>query len=337
MALYRGLRNVLAAAALATAPATAVQAQTYTPETVIRSEQFTRATQVHAATIAGTIGTNAVVGGLSTAFRARSNGGSFWKGFAYGALGGALTGSAKAAVGYDPALAWPARITNAIGSSIADNVAHNVSPLERFAMGVGPFQLELEKGKPKLYLEAVSAIGAAYFAARGCTFDANRSLRTGSLVFTSRRNCFPEFDAQGLAFGNTIAMRELLAKRRDFYTIGQGCRQETSYEIEELGFGSTEGHELVHAFQAEHAYVIPLLGSRVDDANRRAREHGIDLGTVPGTFFALVSLVAPHQLRPHEVEATMLAHSRTNVRREYSVRHLLPDAVFPDCPAVPAP
>lgn len=338
MALARKLRNLVAATALAAAPTSLpLAAQTYTQPTVTRTEQFTLETRLEPLTVAGVVGTNALVGGISTGLRTKETGGSFWKGFLYGALGGTLAGSAKTAVGYNPSLAWPARITNALGSSIADNIAHGRSPLERFTMGVGPFRVELEQGKPQLYLEAVSTLGAAYFLARGCSFDANRSLGTGSLVFTSKNGCFPEFDAQGVAFGNTIGLRETPERRRERFLSSDGCRFEMRNETRTYGFHSTFGHELVHTFQAEHAYVFPLLGKPLENANEQARDLGIDVGTTQGVVFSLVSLVVPRDFRPHESEATMLAHHTTKLRYEYTVKHIVPEGSFSFCPPPPTP
>jgi hypothetical protein len=138
------------------------------------------------------IGVNGLAGGIGAVINKKPNekfGKVLLKGFGQGCLGGGFNVlgkeityqiKVKENLGY----AWPARITNAIGSSITQNAAANIDFWERWHFNLGPVRLEYRIPEKKFQARVfASAIYGTTFMAVNGKLNLAKSLKTGVMFF----------------------------------------------------------------------------------------------------------------------------------------------------------
>ncbi len=125
-----------------------------------------------------------VVGGIGGA----QNGESFWKSFYKSMAGGMIQGVGKCMVAQDLDKAWPAKLTNAVGTSISNNVAQGKGMLDSIGMDYGPLYVEWSKEKGlESYFLPESAAAMAWYNNEGYDFDTKKSLKYGTPYFTAEK------------------------------------------------------------------------------------------------------------------------------------------------------
>jgi len=142
--------------------------------------------------ILANIGINGLAGGIGAAINKKPNekiGMVLLKGFSQGCLGGGFNVLGKEItyqikVKENIAYAWPARLTNAIGSSITQNAAANINFWEQLHFNVGVLRLDYNvpdrKLKARFLTSAVYGIGVTASQAK---FNPHKSLQSGILIF----------------------------------------------------------------------------------------------------------------------------------------------------------
>ncbi|EMR01639.1 hypothetical protein [Cesiribacter andamanensis] len=186
------------------------------------------------------VGLNALMGGIGAAINKKPGqtaGNAFLKGLGKGAAGGLLIHQAKAAahridrhekLGW----AWPARLTNALGSSIVQNAATNRGMLDQLHLNLWLVRADYDLKEKQFLMRLLptAVYGAVKFTNYG-HLDLRRSLHTGYLYyqFTSQ-----ELLDQGV-YGRSLSM-----------AIGVGTPYYSEYMYHEV-----VAHEVVHGLQYE--------------------------------------------------------------------------------------
>jgi len=138
------------------------------------------------------IGVNGIAGGIGAVINKKPDekfGRVLLKGFGQGCLGGGFNVlgkeityqiNVKENIGY----AWPARITNAIGSSITQNAAANRDFWERWHFNLGPVRLEYRIPEKKFQARVfASAVYGTTFMAVNGKLNLEKSIKTGVMFF----------------------------------------------------------------------------------------------------------------------------------------------------------
>lgn len=161
---------------------------------------------------AGAVVGNSLLQGVIAGIGGVQNGSSFWRSFYQGAIGGAFVGAGKCMVAQDSNNAWPAKFTNALGSSIVHNASNGESSLKSFGIDYGPVFLNWEKGKGlESYILPYSTVN---FLDGMVNYQLNvsDSLEYGTPVFSGNLEGF----AEGATGANIVFLKEEnLTKNRD--------------------------------------------------------------------------------------------------------------------------
>lgn len=199
------------------------------------------------------VGLNALMGGVGAAINKKPGqtaGNAFLKGLGKGAVGGLLVHQAKASahlifkhekLGY----AWPARLTNALGSSIVQNAAANRGMFDQLHLNLWLVRADykLKDKQFLLRLLPTALYGAVRFSRYG-PLSVGKSLQTGFLYYQ-------------------ITSEDLLAQGtygRSFSTsIAAGMPLYSQYMYHEV-----VAHEVVHGLQYENAVWLNAFGRRPD-------------------------------------------------------------------------
>ncbi|MEO1624520.1 MAG: hypothetical protein AAFV25_05140, partial [Bacteroidota bacterium] len=199
------------------------------------------------------LGVNGLVGGIGALVNKKDGekaGKVFWKGFGQGCLGGAFQIAGKAFTYQindkkNLSYGWAARITNAIGSSIAQNAANNINFWERWHFNFGLFRFDYHVKEKKFQARLFpSAFYGTFVAARQAKFSLKETLKTGVMVYRKKGNVSAwGLNANGLAFVSSIVYDETLS--RDEYH-------------------SLMAHEVVHILQYDNMVWLNPFFNRWD-------------------------------------------------------------------------
>ncbi|NAS32188.1 hypothetical protein GTQ40_14475 [Flavobacteriaceae bacterium R38] len=141
------------------------------------------------------VGIHSVFSGIGAVINKKPNdkfGKTFLKGFAQGALGGYLVFESKRLIRTfyredDFVYVWPSKVLNAAGTSITENAVSNINFWEKWHLNIGFNRFEIntkEKFKLKYRIMPFALAGTIVTASQG-KFDFERSLKTGTFVFTT--------------------------------------------------------------------------------------------------------------------------------------------------------
>jgi len=236
------------------------------------------------------IGINIVIQSLIGAIGAAIHGKSFFKGLRNGALGGAVIATGKFMVGRSYQLAWPSKLTVALGSSMVENTARGQELFSTLGFDVGPLYFSWQRVKTQYKFRTDFMIGPSVVLIKSMAetdrFDWEASLMTGTPVFL--KDDLGENWA-GLAYGNTIWLKTKYARHPTVLS-----------------------HELIHTYQyssyaAGGAVFIDLFG-----VNEVYRKLHLRVEEDVGNFlFAYPETqLMPYLERPHEREAYGLTDLR---------------------------
>ncbi|MEL6969993.1 MAG: hypothetical protein AAFZ63_08725 [Bacteroidota bacterium] len=174
------------------------------------------------------IGFNGLIGGVGSLINSKkdkTNFRTFVKGFYKGAIGGGISHVGLSLTHQierqrNIALAWPARIVNAFGSSIIQNAAENRRMLERLHFNLFISRFDYLPYEKKFSVRLfTSSIYGLIVVGRGARFDLGKTLQSGIFYFESD-NGFSTSLGGGLATGqvSSIGMGKGLQGER-FYTV----------------------------------------------------------------------------------------------------------------------
>lgn len=203
--------------------------------------------------IAANIGINGVLGGIGALINIKKDEKPlkvFVKGVGQGCMGGAFIAGGKdlthqIASRNNIAYAWPARITNSIGSSISQNAASNINFWERWHFELGVLRLDYHVPNKKFQARFVpsSLYPIAHFSQQA-KFDIGASLATGIMVFKSDGwVTYGRQTSNGFAIFNSMAI--------DRNTGGQE-------------YYSLVAHETMHVLQYENRIWLNPIFSKTD-------------------------------------------------------------------------
>ncbi len=203
------------------------------------------------------VGIHSFFSGVGAVINKKPNeklGKTFLKGFYQGALGGYLVFESKRLVRTffeedDFIYVWPSKILNAAGTSITENAVSNINFWERWHINIGFNRIEFytkEKFKIKYRVMPFALAGTIATATKG-KFDLERSLQTGTFVFTS-----------DFISSNSI---------RDGRVTGQVPLFANSILILDNQDGDDAlAHEIIHTYQYESfSFVNSYLDKPLDD------------------------------------------------------------------------
>ncbi|AHM60815.1 secreted protein [Flammeovirgaceae bacterium 311] len=231
--------NTLCALVLLCAAVGGVKAQTY------QSQRMGLA--------AYNVGINALLGGVGAAINKKPEqtlGNAFLKGLGKGAVGGLLIHQAKAVTYQIYAQeklgwAWPARITNAIGSSIVQNAAANRGMLDRMHLNLWIVRADYDFKDRQFLLRAVpSTLAGAVYMHKYGSLNFSRSLQTG-LFF---------YDIPSQKLINTTQVGHAVAS-----SIAVGTP-----DFGEFNYHQVVAHEVMHNLQYEGAVWLNPYFNRID-------------------------------------------------------------------------
>lgn len=199
------------------------------------------------------VGINALVGGFGSAInkkKGQSFGNAFLKGLGKGAVGGILIHQAKATayqvyVREQEGWAWPARLTNALGSSIVQNAAANRGMLDRLHLNLWVVRADYDLKDRQLLVRAVPSelVGAVYMSRYG-SFNFGKSLQTGLLFY--------DIPSDKLTHTKSIG-----------HTIATAVAVGTPH-FGEFSYHKVVAHELLHNLQYESAVWLNPYFNRID-------------------------------------------------------------------------
>lgn len=255
-----------------------------------------------------TLGVNAVLGGLTSGVMRHARGGSFRRGFAAGAAGGALAYGGKrlsAEAFFGAGLLG--RQVAAVGSSVTSNVAGGDPALARVVLPLGPVRVYLLDGArhARARLDLASTVMTAAAALHPDNrFDAEASLSAGAPVF-QRAATARDAGWNGLQAAGVILVR---------YPPGDLAPG----DAEARRISRTEAHERIHVLQYDQTFLLwaaPVERWALSQRGwTRALNRYVDLGLhVP--VWAGLNTVIPYEDRPWEREAFFL--SRTGPEHEH--------------------
>lgn len=202
---------------------------------------------------------NCLLQGTIAGFGGMQNGKPYWESFAKGCLGGALIAGGKIAVGNDLNNAWPAKITTALGTSIAYNASNGKPMDDSLGIDFGPAYFELKKNefgnyKFKTYLLPDSLGYLLLDLSEGDKIDWEYSLRYGTPIMTTKKIAYPVF-AYAVTGSNIIEIldekgygNELEIERNIDFTSKRYPQYLSEKEVEKTR-KRTLRHELVHTHQ----------------------------------------------------------------------------------------
>ncbi len=202
------------------------------------------------------IGFNALVGGVGAAINKKPDqtlGNAFLKGMGKGALGGLLIHTAKASVYQiykreQYGWAWPARLTNALGSSIVQNAAANRGMLDRLHLNLWMVRADYNFKEQQFLLRLVPSevVGAFYFSRFG-NLSLSKSLKTGLVYYD-----IPfDVNSNSSTYGHSMAT-----------AIAVG----TPYYFDEFFYYEVVAHEVLHNLQYESAVWLNPYFDKIDSA-----------------------------------------------------------------------
>jgi hypothetical protein len=175
-----------------------------------------------------TVGLNGLFQGVIGGIGGVQNGVLFWKSFYKSMIGGAFQGIGKCMVAKDLDNAWPAKIVNALGNSVSDNVSQGKDMFDTFGIDYGPAYFEWNKKDGlEAYLLPESLGSIALSMSRGYKFDAKKTLKYGTPYFTA--------DDLGIILGTEL-------------TRGGMTSSNVIIALEDLNDNSVS-HELIHTHQ----------------------------------------------------------------------------------------
>ena len=199
------------------------------------------------------VGINGIVGGVGALINKRKGEKPihvFIKGLGQGCLGGTfqvvgkeLTNQIriKQNIGY----AWPARLTNAIGNSIAQNAANNINFWERWHFNLGLFRMDYDVKEKHLQLRVFpSSVYGTIAAGRQAKWNLKKTLQTGIMIY-EKDGLVKGLGgvSVGFAFVSSIALDKNLAGMDYFGLVA---------------------HEVVHILQYENMIWINPMLTRLD-------------------------------------------------------------------------
>lgn len=159
------------------------------------------------------------------------------KGLGQGALGGYLVFESKRLIGKfsetgDYGYVWPSKLVHSAGASIIENAASNKPFWEKWHLNLGFNRLEFTTTdglSVRYQIMPVALLGTIINATRG-TFDPERTLKTGTFIFTA-----PEIGQRG---------------SEDDFVFGQVSMFSNSILILDTWEGEyAMAHELIHVYQ----------------------------------------------------------------------------------------
>lgn len=237
------------------------------------------------------LGANSLLAGVTAGVRRHFAGGSFWGGFAGGALGGSVTYAGKRVSGERFAGAGLlGREVAAVGASMVLNASDGRGLLETVTLPAGPLRLYVDRSAPltlQARLDLAGVVAAAYVATRASAVDWRSSLSSGAPVFLVRQ--------PSLAAGRHIA--GVIQLRDDTPEVMERSLAHERIHVAQYDFAS-----YVWSRPAERAL---LGGSR---SGRWISSH-VDFGLhlpVQG----ILSLLVPYPQRPWEWEAHVLSDTQ---------------------------
>lgn len=136
-----------------------------------------------------TLGTNAMLGGLTAGVTQRLRGGAFGDAFVHGAAGGAgVYVGKRLAVSSSPAAGLAGRQVAAIGASVSRNAADGRPAFERLVLPIGPALVRLDlaggaRGHVTLDLVGLGALGMIALSSHAARVDWGSTLSSGTFVF----------------------------------------------------------------------------------------------------------------------------------------------------------
>jgi hypothetical protein len=244
-----------------------------------------------------TLGINGAIGGITAGVRRHARGGSFWRGFLHGAVGGAAVYGGKW-LSAEPF--WGAGLAGrqvaAVGASVVHNASEDRPLLEELMLPVGTARVVLRPDDPLAIRVRLDLIGTAISAYRalspGSHFDLQASLSAGGPVFLTDRPWHPGWHGNNTG-GVIVLLREDVS------------RPTTSLEPNQVF-----AHDRVHLLQYDqlaHTVGAPVerwLLRRVPGGSRLAQHVDLGLVMVP---VLLLNAVIPYETRPWEREAHLLS------------------------------
>jgi hypothetical protein len=133
-----------------------------------------------------TVGLNGLFQGVIGGIGGVQNGVPFWKSFYKSMIGGAFQGIGKCMVAKDLDNAWPAKVVNAFGTSVSDNISQGKDMFDTFGIDYGPAYFEWNKKDGlETYLLPESLGSIALSISKGYKFDAKKTLKYGTPYFTA--------------------------------------------------------------------------------------------------------------------------------------------------------
>jgi hypothetical protein len=203
--------------------------------------------------VAYNVGINALLGGIGSAINKKpeqSLTNAFIKGLGKGAAGGLLIHQSKALAFQiskqeQIAWAWPARLTNALGSSIVQNAAANRGMLDRFHLNLWVLRADYNLKERQFLLRAVpTALAGAVYMHKYGSLNFARSLQTGLFYYDIPSESLQNTTTVGHAVATSIA-------------VG------TPY-FGHFDYNEVVAHEVVHNLQYEGAVWLNPYFNRID-------------------------------------------------------------------------
>ncbi len=172
---------------------------------------------------------NGVMAGIGAMTRGEPFGPSFKKAFIHA---GPAAFAGKYLVGSNPDLVWPAKIINAYGTSITNNLVNGRDMFEKYTLRLGPLTFDMYDGNTQdIELRYNTGVirGILWHIEEGNSFDLDETLKQGlTPIFRSKRND----DYLGVSANGAVALtpesdKEVLAhelvhvfQQNDFAQMG---------------------------------------------------------------------------------------------------------------------
>jgi hypothetical protein len=246
------------------------------------------------------LGVNAALGGITAGIRQQAKGGSFWRGFATGVVGG---GAIYAGKWLSAEPVWGAGLAGrqvaAVGASVVRNASESRAPLQQLMLPVGPVRFYVDRGSAWNTRAKLDLIGTGVLAYQAFSsdsrFDGGSTLSAGAPVFLTESVPRP-----GWHGNNTAGV--ILLREHDAPTPSPVVTRDMVF-----------AHERIHLLQydqAVHTWGAPAeawLLRRIPGGDWISRHLDVGLMVVP---ILLLHQVIPYEDRPWEREAHFFSDSR---------------------------